>query len=176
MKKLFPFYIVAFLLTFASCANDDDNFQNQPIVNEGEVSFDGIRIPLTYADLYFIENFNNGDELWGLILSENFIRPGQTQTDAYLYMEFVRPAGGALYADYFIGNPVRPVLFAAYFEDVLLQNGEITDFSFTVSDDSVVDGSLRLRLLNREVNDVDVRLETFDGFFLDAYFRGLLRF
>ncbi|SMC88571.1 hypothetical protein [Moheibacter sediminis] len=178
MKKIFRILPILLLAVFTvSCISSDDDFSNGGgnYHNEGRVSFDGITIPLTYADFYKRTNIQNG-EVWALILSEEFIGYGNAHSDAYLYLEVFRPFGAPLDGIYDMILPPKTLDYAVYYEDVILYNGNITSYGFNVSDNSFVDGQVRIQLYSGDIYFFEVRLRTFSGQILNAYFEGRLQY
>jgi len=178
MKNLYKAFAVLLLsLTVVSCINmgDDDFYGGGGYYNDGQVSFDGLTIPLTYADFYKKTNVQGG-EIWALILSEEFISYGTTYTDAYLYLEIFRPAGAPLDGMYDMLHPVKFINYAAYYENAVLFDGNPNSYDFYIPNNSFVDGTLNVQFYNNDVHYFEVRLRTFDGKILNAYFEGILQY
>jgi len=175
MKKIFRFLpvLVLLFLTF-SCISSDDDVANG-YYNEGQVSFDGLTLPITYADFYKKSNVLNG-EIWALVLSEEFVSYGTTYTDAYLYIEVFRPNGAPLDGIYDMLHPAKFVNYAEYFENVVLSNGNPNSYDFHVPDNSFVDGTVNVQFYNNDIDHFEIRLYTFDGRILNAYFDGKLQY
>lgn len=154
--------------------DDDDFFQDSPYYNNGQVHFDGLTLPLTYADFYQ-RNQVQGGEIWVLELSEEFIGYGNTHSDAYLYLEVFRPFGAPLDGIYEMSHPAKSLDYASYFEDVVLYNGTPHTYGFQIPNHSFVDGQLRVYFYAGNVYNFEVRLQTYDGRILTAYFDGRLQ-
>jgi len=178
MRYLYRICIILVLsLTVVSCirVEDDDFFGDGNYYNEGQVSFDGITIPLTYADFYKRSNVQGG-EIWALILSEEFIGYGTTYTDAYLYLEVFRPNGAPLDGIYDMLHPAKYIDYVAYYENAVLFDGNPNSYDFHIPDNSFVDGTVNVQFYTNDINYFEVRLRTFDGKILNAYFEGRLQY
>lgn len=179
MKKLYRFLPFLFLIALTvSCIRvDDDDFfyDDGTYYNDGRVSFDGITIPLTYADFYHRTNVQGG-EIWALALSEAFISYGTTHSDAYLYLEVFRPNGAPLDGIYDMLHPAKFIDYAAYYENVVLYNGVPNSYGFHIPDNSFVDGQVRVQFYSGNIYHFEVRLRTYNGQILTAYFEGRLQY
>lgn len=178
MNKVFRILPILFLAIFIiSCISSDDDFLNDGgnYYNEGRVSFDGVTIPLTYADFYKRTDVQNG-EVWALVLSEEFVSYGNTHADAYLYLEIFRPFGASLDGIYDMILPPKILDYATYYEDVVLYNGNTTSYGFHIPDNSFVDGRVKVQLYSGDIYFFEVRLQTISGQILNAYFEGRLQY
>lgn len=176
IHRLFPFLILTLLAVSCIRIDDDDFFEGgNPYYNDGQVSFDGLTLPLTYADFYKRSNVQGG-EVWVLELSEEFINYGSTHSDAYLYLELFRPNGAPLDGMYDMLHPAKYLDYATYYEDVVLHNGIPHSYGFHIVDHAFVDGWVRVQFYAGNVHFFEVRLRTYDGKILTAYFEGRLQY
>lgn len=176
MKCLYKIFTVLLMsVTLVSCINTGDDDFSGGYYNSGQVSFDGLTIPLTYADFYKRTNVQGGG-IWALILSEEFIGYGTTYTDAYLYLEVFRPVGAPLDGMYDMLHPVKFIDYADYYENAVLINGLPNSYDFHIPNNSFVDGTVNVQFYNNGINYFEVRLRTFDGKILNAYFEGRLQY
>lgn len=178
MKNIYrflPFLLWTVLAVSCIRIDDDDFFDGGHFYNEGQVSFDGLTLPLTYADFYRRANVQGG-EIWTLELSEEFIGYGSSHSDAYLYLEVFRPHGAPLDGVYDMLHPVKYVDYAAYYEDVVLHNGIPQSYGFHIPDNVFVDGQVRVQFFAGNIHFFEVRLQTYDGKLLTAYFEGRLQY
>lgn len=168
--------LVVLSFSAISCLRlDDDDIGDGSYYNTGQVTFDGVTLPLTYADFYKISNVQGG-ELWALVLSQEFIGYGTTYTDAYLYLEVFRPDGAPLDGMYDMLHPVKYIDYAAYYENAALSNGNLNGYDFYVPNGSFIDGTLYVQFYGSGTHYFEVQLQTFDGNILHAYFEGRLRY
>lgn len=160
------------LLSVTSCVSDD---AYDPYFNQGNISYDGLSTPVTYADFYRV-SVTQGGEIWALVLSQNYIGYGTTYTDAYLYLEMFKPDGQPLEGIYDVFHPVRTLEFAEYFENLTLYNGIPDAYGFHLPYYKFVDG--RAEIINRGNNlyHFEVSLLTQEGRFLNAFFDGKVQF
>jgi len=176
MKRIFRFLPVLILsVLMVSCiSSDDDYVGGGSFYNEGQVSFDGITLPLTYADFYKRTNVQGG-EIWALVLSEEFLGYSSTHSDAYLYVEVFRPIGAPLDGIYDMLHPAKFIDYAAYYEDVMIFNGNPNSYGFHIPNNSFIDGRVKVQHFSGDAYYFEVRLETYSGEMLTARFEGRLQ-
>lgn len=178
MENIYKILSFIFLAVFTvSCItiDDDDFFQDGTYYNDGQVSFDGLTLPLTYADFYRRANVQGG-EVWALVISEEFIGQGITHSDAYLYLELFRPNGAPLDGVYDMLHPAKYIDYAVYYEDVVLYDGIPDSYGFYIPNNSFVDGQVRVQLYSGNIYFFEVRLRTQTGQVLNAWFEGRLQY
>lgn len=177
MKTLYRFlpFLLLGILTVSCIRIDDDDFLGGHFYNEGQVTFDGLTIPLDYADFYKRANVEGG-EIWVLELSEEFLGYGHIHSDAYLYMEVFRPYGSSLEGVYDMLHPARTIDYVAYYEDAVFYDGILNSYGFQIPNNVFVDGRLRVEVYSGNTHYFEVRLQTYDGKLLTAYFEGQLQY
>lgn len=177
MKKIFrilPFLLLSIFTV--SCINtDDDSIDGGNYFNQGQVSFDGITLPLTYADFYHKADVQGG-EIWTLVLSQEFLGYNTTHSDAYLYLEVFRPNGVPVDGVYDMLHPTKFIDYAAYYEDVMLSNGNPNSYGFYIPNNSFIDGRLNVQYSSGNIHYFEVRLHTYSGEILTAWFEGRLQY
>lgn len=178
MKKIYRFLPVLFLISFTvSCISVDDDFLdgNGNYYNEGQVTFDGLTLPMTYADMYKTTNVQGG-EIWSVVLSEEFLGHNNVHSEAYLYLEIFRPHGTSLEGVYDMLHPARYIDYASYYEDVMLYNGIPNSYGFHIPNNSFTDGRIRIEQYLGNIYYFEVRLHTYTGEVLTAWFEGRLNY
>lgn len=173
--KFIPFVFLTFITV--SCVSSDDDFVdgNGGFYNDGQVSFEGVTLPLTYADFYQTTTVQGG-QIWALVLSEEFLGQVNTHSDAYLYVEVFRPNGSPLDGVYDMLHPVKFIDYAAYYEDVMLYNGAPNGYGFHIPNNSFNDGRVRVQFVTDNIYYFEVRLQTYTGEILTAWFEGRLQY
>jgi len=170
----YRFFIAFAFLTIASCVSDDGT-HHTGIYNQGNVSYDGVNIPITYADFFLKANVEGG-EVWSLVLSQEFIGYGSTYSDAFLYLELFKPNNQPIVGIYDVFHPMRTLDFMDYFENVVLYNGIPNTYEFHIPNHSFVDGRVEVVSFGSNHSHFEVRLMTFDGKWLTAYFDGKIQY
>lgn len=159
-----------------SCISSDDDISNGGnYLNRGQITFEGFTIPLTYADFY-LRSTVQGGEIWTLVLSQEFLGHANTHSDAYLYVEVFRPNGAPIDGVYDMLHPVKFIDYAAYYEDVMLHNGSPNSYGFHIPDNSFIDGRVRVQYVSGNIHYFEVRLQTYTGEILTAWFEGRLQY
>lgn len=172
--KFLPIFLLT-LFTVSCISTDDDIVDGGGFYNDGQVTFDGVTLPLTYADFYQTTTVQGG-EIWSLVLSEEFLGQSNIHSDAYLYVEVFRPNGAPLDGVYDMLHPAKFIDYAAYYENVTLYNGTPNSYGFHIPDNSFMDGRLRVQFVNNDVYYFEVRLQTYTGEILSAWFEGRLQY
>lgn len=163
------------LFTVSCISTDDDIVNGGNYYNQGQVSFDGISIPITYADFYRKSNVQGG-EIWALVLSQEFLGYNNTYSDAYLYLEVFRPNGAPLDGVYDMLHPNKFIDYADYYEDVMLFNGTPNSYGFHIPNNSFIDGRVSVQFSSGNIYYFEVRLQTYSGEILNAWFEGRLQY
>lgn len=168
----YRFLVVMTIFLFFSCVNDDSA---REYITQGNVHYDGLNTPITYADLYRV-SVEQGGEVWALTLSQEYVSYGTTYTDALLYVEMFKPNGQPLEGVYDAFHPVRTLEFAEYFENLTLYDGVPQSYSLHIPYYKFVDG--RVEVINRGNNffHFEVSLLTQEGRLLNAFFDGRVQF
>lgn len=180
MKKSIYLLAIGFVFLLSSCVDDEyfhgNGVNPPPPANEGYVYFDGIELPITYADIYRVSTLNDGTEIWNLELSENFIGNGTTYTDAFFVIEFAVDQNAPVEGYYDFASLTRPITWSSYLEDVVLFNGNVEDFGFAIYDEEIAGGDMRIVGFSDGSYRIEVDFVTIDNLPLTAYFRGFLRY